>query len=113
MLNKQGQNEFTHFTTLDLALEHCENKLLARYGQDSTSAVRPSPCNRIGRASTASIEASSHERCIARAATLAPPRSQSPSSPVMLKAGMNFGMNMGRDGLLFRDPHREREVGYH
>jgi anti-anti-sigma regulatory factor len=44
MLNKQGQHEFTHFTTLDLALEHCENKLLARYGHDiPESSSPPSP----------------------------------------------------------------------
>ena len=39
MLNKQGQHEFEHFTTLDLALEHCENRLL--HAHDSAADLSP------------------------------------------------------------------------
>ena len=41
MLNKQGQHEFQHFTTLDLALEQCENLLLRSYGEGFSADINP------------------------------------------------------------------------
>ena len=41
MLNKAKQQEFEHFTTVDLALERCENQLLLRYGPEGGVEFSP------------------------------------------------------------------------